>query len=97
MSEKVARLGVVREEGFLYYVKESGVWRVARAKPGQLRPRARLVARSPVKLDHDFIYFLDSEGDISRQARAVPAKPPRAKKARPAPKAKPKPTRRAKR
>ena len=34
MAEKVAKLGVSREKDFMYYVKDGGVWKVARKQPG---------------------------------------------------------------
>ena len=85
MAEKVAKLGVNREKDFMYYVKEASVWRVQRKQPGLPKGRPEKVATGSFKMDTDFIYFVDRDGDVSRADRAVGGqkrkKAPAAKKA----------------
>jgi len=99
MAEKVAKTGITRDNEFMYYVKKGDAWRVPRKKPGQPKGKAEKVAAAGIEMDYGkFIYFIDSDGDIARQARQVggskrkstpKAKKPAAKKAaakKPAPK-----------
>ena len=85
MAEKVEKLGVHREKDFMYYVKEASVWRVQRKQPGLPKGRPEKVATGSFKMDTDFIYFVDRDGDVSRADRAVGGqkrkKAPAAKKA----------------
>lgn len=71
-ATKVATLGVVRDESFMYFVKADGVWRVPRDKTGGTGPTPvpELVAPLKVLLDlTELMYFLDADGDISGAPR----------------------------
>jgi hypothetical protein len=71
MAEKVSKLGVVRDEDFMYYIKAGDVWRTPRKKPGEPKGAAALVARAGIEMDFErYLYFLDQDGDIARMARA---------------------------
>ena len=95
MAEKVEKLGVNRDKDFMYYVKDSAVWKVQRKQPGVQKGKPEKVQDGTFQMDSDFIYFVDKDGDVSRAKRAVggqkrkkttsPAKPRAAvKKAGPA-------------
>ena len=72
MAEKVAKTGVDRDNNFMYYIKKGDVWRVPRKQPGQPKGKAEKVASAGVEMDYGkYIYFLDGDGDIARQARQV--------------------------
>ena len=95
MAEKVAKTGVSRDNDFMYFIKKGDVWRVPRKKPGQPKGKAEKVAAAGIEMDYGkFIYFLDSDGDIARQARQVGGSK-RKSKAKPAKKTAKKPAKKA--
>ena len=68
MAEKVAKVGVKKQEGYLYFVDKKG--NVARAKMsrgGRKKGRAKVevVAKAGVKKKPGYLYFIDKHGDIS--------------------------------
>lgn len=71
MSEKVARLGVKKESGYLYFLDKDGD--VGRAKMARGRTdsgkRSEKVARAGVKKEQGYLYFIDKQGDVSRAPR----------------------------
>jgi hypothetical protein len=71
MSEKVAKLGISRDKDFMLYVKDGAVWRVRRKQPGVAKGKPEKVADGGFEMDHDYIYFVDKDGDVSRAKRAV--------------------------
>ena len=67
MAEKVTKLGVEREEGFLYYIDKDGdVSRVPMARGGKKGGKAKKVAKAGIKKEKGYLYFLDKKGDVSR-------------------------------
>ena len=67
MAEKVAKAGVKREDGFLYYIDKHGdVARAKMARGGKKGGKPEKVAKVGVKKESGFLYFLDKKGDISR-------------------------------
>jgi hypothetical protein len=87
MAEKVAKTGIQRDNEFMYYIKKGDVWRVPRKKPGQPKGKAEKVSAAGVDMDYGkFIYFLDGDGDIARQARQVGGSKRKTTKAKAAPK-----------
>ncbi|MFH0903460.1 MAG: hypothetical protein V2A73_22755 [Pseudomonadota bacterium] len=112
MAEKVVKLGLPRDNNFMYYIKSGAVWRVPRKQPGHPKGRPERVHEAGIEQDTAFIYFLDKDGDVARAKRAIggqkrkkpaakaakTAKKPAAKKPakKAAPKAKAKPTKAAK-
>jgi hypothetical protein len=99
MSEKVAKLGISRDKDFMLYVKDGAVWKVRRKQPGVAKGKPEKVADGGFEMDHDYIYFVDKDGDVSRAKRAVggqkrkktPAKKKPAPRKKPAAKKKPAP------
>ena len=70
MAEKIARLGIDRDNDLMYYIKKGDVWAVPRKRPGKPKGKAVKVASPGVDLDYSkYLYFLDSDGDVARQAR----------------------------
>ena len=68
MAEKVAKVGVKKQAGYLYFVDKKG--NVARAKMsrgGRKKGKAKIevVAKAGVKKKSGYLYFIDKHGDIS--------------------------------
>ncbi len=67
MAEKVAKVGVKKAKGYLYFVDKRG--NVSRAKMARGRKKGRgkieLVAKVGVKKKSGYLYFIDKRGDIS--------------------------------
>jgi len=68
MAEKVAKVGVRKQAGYLYFVDKKG--NVARAKMsrgGRKKGKAKVevVAKAGVKKKSGYLYFIDKSGDIS--------------------------------
>lgn len=80
MAEKIAKLSLQRDVDFMYFIKKGDVWRVPRKKPGQPKGKNEKVAAAGVDMDYGkYIYFLDGDGDIARQARQGSRKPSKKK------------------
>lgn len=67
MATKVEKLGINKEDGWLYYLDKRG--NVSRAKMGRGRKASRtkpqLIAHAGIKRKEGFLYFIDKQGDIS--------------------------------
>ena len=92
MGEKIAKLGIKRDNDMMYYIKTGDVWATPRKKPGQPKGKAAKVAAAGVEMDYSkYLYYLDGDGDIARKERQVggskrkssKASKPAAKKAAP--------------
>lgn len=67
MAEKVAKAGVKREEGYLYYIDKQGdVSRAKMARGGKKGGKPEKVAKLGVKKESGYLYYLDKKGDVSR-------------------------------
>lgn len=70
MSEKVAKAGITKEPGYLYYLDKDGD--VSRSKmarnraKNQPKPPQEKLAVIGVKREKGFLYFIDGDGDVSR-------------------------------
>jgi hypothetical protein len=71
MAQKVAKLGIQRDNNYLYYIKGGDVWQVPRKRPGMKKQKASKLAPGNVTMESGFIYFLDKAGDIARVKAAV--------------------------
>ncbi len=72
-QEKVAKLGVKRESGYLYYVDKLGnLARAPMARAGQPKSKKKpeVVAKAGIKREKGFMYFMDADGDIARAKMA---------------------------
>jgi len=72
MSDKIARLGIERDNEMLYYIKDGDVWAAPYKRSGSSKGRPHKVASTGLALDFSrYIYFLDSDGDVARKERAL--------------------------
>jgi hypothetical protein len=87
MGEKIAKLGIKRDNDLMYYIKKGDVWATPRKKPGQPKGKASKVADAGVEMDYSkYLYYLDGDGDVARKERQVGGSKRKTKKS--APKAK---------
>ncbi len=71
MATKVAKVGVKREKGFLYFIDKNGdVSKAKMARGKQKGGKPQKVAKVGVKKEKGYLYFLDKQGDVS-QAKMV--------------------------
>src|SRR5205823_1887393 len=73
MAEKVAKLGVKREPGYLYFLRGSDVWMTPMKRAGgpSAAGKAEKVASGNFKREEGYLYFLDGNGNVARAKRAV--------------------------
>ena len=68
MAEKVARVGVRKQSGYLYFVDKHGnVARARMSRGGRKKGKAKveMVAKAGVKKKSGYLYFIDKQGDVS--------------------------------
>ena len=66
MAKKVAKVGVKKESGFLYFVDKDGDVSCAQMARGNKKGgKPKKVAKAGVKKESGFLYFIDKDGDIS--------------------------------
>jgi len=67
MAKKVAKVGVKREAGFLYFVDKKGNVAKAKMARGRKKGKAKIkvVAKVGVKKEKGYLYFVDKQGDVS--------------------------------
>ncbi|HIH23804.1 TPA: hypothetical protein HA251_02110 [Candidatus Woesearchaeota archaeon] len=71
MAQKVQKVGVKKDKGYLYFVDKNGdVSRAKMARGGKKGGKPEKVAKVGVKKEKGFLYFLDKQGDISRAKMA---------------------------
>ncbi len=73
MAEKVAKVGVRKQEGWLYFVDGRGdVSRAKMSRAGRKKGHTRIekVAKVGVKKQKGYLYFVDKRGDVSRAKMA---------------------------
>ncbi len=67
MAEKVTKVGVKRQEGYLYFLDKKG--NVSRAKMARGKKKGKskieVVAKVGVKKKPGYLYFVDKQGDVS--------------------------------
>ena len=68
MAQKVAKVGVKKQGGYLYFVDKQGDISRAVMARGKKRSKSRAekVAKAGVKKQGGYLYFVDKQGDISR-------------------------------
>jgi hypothetical protein len=95
MGEKIAKLGIKRDNDMMYYIKSGDVWATPRKRPGQPKGKASKVAAAGIEMDYSkYLYYLDGDGDVARKERQVGGSK-RKKSARSAPKKASKPAKKA--
>jgi hypothetical protein len=72
MNEKVLKLGLVRDDGVLLYVKGRAIYKVGRDGG----PAPELVTVTDIQPDPFFVYFIDQDGDLARTRRVLDDGPP---------------------
>ncbi|MFA4888589.1 MAG: hypothetical protein WC628_03315 [Candidatus Omnitrophota bacterium] len=66
MAEKVEKLGIKREKGFLYYIDKQGDVSCAKMARGKKKGGSpKKVAKCGIKRKVGYLYFLDKKGDVS--------------------------------
>jgi len=89
MGEKIAKLGIKRDNDMMYYIKTGDVWATPRKKPGQPKGKAAKVAAAGIEMDYSkYLYYLDGDGDVARKERQVGGSKRKSSKKASAPKAK---------
>ena len=70
-TETVAKVGVKKEKGMLYFVDKQGdISAATMARGGKARKGAKKVAKVGVKKQGGYLYFVDKKGNISRAKMA---------------------------
>ena len=66
MAQKVAKAGIKRAKGYLYYLDKQGdVSRAKMARGGRKGGRPEKVKKLGIKRKQGFLYFIDKQGDVS--------------------------------
>ena len=66
MAEKVAKVGVKKQSGYLYFVDKRGDVSCAKMARGNKKGGStKKVAKVGVKKKKGYLYFIDKRGDIS--------------------------------
>lgn len=69
--ETVAKVGVKKEKGFLYFVDKQGdISAATMARGGKAKKGAKKVAKVGVKKEKGYLYFVDKKGNVSRAKMA---------------------------
>jgi hypothetical protein len=67
MAQKIAKAGVKREQGYLYFIDKQGdVARAKMARGGKKGGKREKVAKVGVDKEKGYLYFLDKQGDVAR-------------------------------
>ncbi len=71
MAEVVAKTGVRKESGYLYYLDKNGnVSRSKMARAGKGGGNAEKVADAGVTRESGYLYYIDKNGDVARSPMA---------------------------
>lgn len=73
MAEVVAKVGVRKAKGYLYFVDKKGnVARAAMSRAGRKKGKAKVevVAKAGVKKAKGYLYFVDRRGNVCRAKMA---------------------------
>lgn len=66
MAKKVAKVGVKKEKGYLYFVDKNGdVSAALMARGDKKGGKPKKVAKAGVKKEPGYLYFVDKDGDIA--------------------------------
>ncbi|MCX5681836.1 MAG: hypothetical protein NT079_06180 [Candidatus Omnitrophica bacterium] len=66
MAKKIAKVGVKRQKGFLYFIDKAGdVSCAVMARGNKKGGKPKKVAKVGVKKEKGYLYFLDKQGDVS--------------------------------
>ncbi len=73
MAEKVAKAGVKKQVGWLYFIDKHGdISRAKMARAGRTKGKGKVekVAKVGVKKQKGYLYFVDKKGDVSKAKMA---------------------------
>ena len=71
MAEKVQKVGIKREKGYLYYLDKQGdVSKAKMARGGKKGGKPSKVEKCGIKRAEGYLYFIDKQGDVSRAKMA---------------------------
>ena len=71
MAEKVTKVGIKREKGYLYYLDKQGdVSKAKMARGGKKGGKPSKVEKLGIKRAEGYLYFIDKQGDVSRAKMA---------------------------
>ena len=66
MAQKVAKVGIKRQKGYLYYLDKRGDVSCAKMARGKKKGGGRKkVAKCGIKRKKGYLYFIDKKGDVS--------------------------------
>ncbi len=66
MAEKVAKAGIKREKGYLYYLDKQGDVSCAKmARAGKKGGSPKKLVKLGIKRKEGYLYFIDKKGDVS--------------------------------
>ena len=66
MAEKVTKVGIKREKGYLYFIDKQGDVSCAKMARGNKKGGSpKKVAKVGIKRKEGYLYFLDKQGDVS--------------------------------
>ena len=66
MAQKVAKVGIKKQKGYLYFVDKKGdVSCAIMARGNKKGGKPKKVAKVGIKKQDGFLYFIDKQGDIS--------------------------------
>lgn len=66
MAQKLLKLGIKRQKGYLYYIDKRGDVSCAKMARGKKKGGSpKKVAKAGIKRKEGYLYFLDKQGDIS--------------------------------
>ncbi|MDD5255364.1 MAG: hypothetical protein PHR11_04860 [Candidatus Omnitrophica bacterium] len=67
MAEKLVKVGIKRQKGYLYYVDKKGDVSCAKMARGSKKGGSpKKVAKCGIKRQEGYLYFVDKQGDVSR-------------------------------
>ncbi len=71
MGKKVAKAGVQKKSGYLYYVDKDGdIAEVKMARGGKGKGKAKKVANVGIEKEPGYLYYVDKDGDAARAKMA---------------------------
>lgn len=67
MAETIAKVGLKKEDGYLYFIdREGDISRVKMARGGKKGGRPQKVSKLGIKKEDGYLYFIDKKGNVSR-------------------------------
>lgn len=66
MAQKLVKVGIKRQKGFLYYIDKKGNVSCAKMARGSKKGGSpKVVAKCGIKRKEGYLYFVDKQGDVS--------------------------------